>query len=929
MGTLSSQRGLQTGISTKASFSRYKIYKCKCRKFGNFKKRNNKFIRKGRCRTCRQKTSSNRFLQYTFCSEKEKRETKTSNKLATTQPVSQETTLQNGHNVQSLETSEEGRLGMLSRFTRCIFTHSNISQSSKISKICNRRESVPIQSSMLWPNKCSTSIYKSSISSSGISQEIGYKNSSVSRRLANCQSKEKPVNSKSRDHHKSPDFTRLYNKCRKIRYDSHSDNNLHRGSFQIRQGKSLSHSRKVTEPETSNSVVDEGSNISTTLFENIGINSIMSRTNPKQSLIHASHSNASITNLESQQNESKLSNSMHPRSKNALSMVVVQSEHHERTSFCSHSDNSNVDNRRLNDRMGGSHGRTDRSRSLVRRSEKISHKQSGIRSSVSDSSKISPYDQEQECSDKIRQYDCSPISEQTGRDKVNDPLQSNMESVELGSEKQHNINSSPHCRGGQCSSRQTQQTQCQIHRVVIECGDSSQNISQVGDSNNRSVCHDSESQMPSVLLMGSESHCICTGRSINQLGEHVCLCIPSSSVNSEGLTAHDTVPLRIDSDSTILAKTTLVSTTDKTSSRSTNKTSTKGRSTKSRAREVENNASKPGDSEPDCMEAVNKQFKAKGFSTNTRKLLAASWRSGTQKDYKCKFRQFSSWCSQKQVDPYAASLDQCANFLSSLFDKGLKYRTIAGYRSMLSSILAPIDKIPIGQHPYIIRLLKGVFNSRPPERKLLPEWDLPIVLDMLEKPPFTPMNLTSLKYLTWKTAFLIAITTFRRCSDLQSLRLGEGSVNVQQKGVTFIRHGLAKQDRPNHDGSKIFVPSFPENKNIDPKRSIYMYLKRTKDFREKDGENKCSLFLSINKPHKPVSSQTISKWIVKIIRMAYKQQKKRLGKVKGHSTRSIGPSWALFKGATISSVMESADWSKQSTFAKFYFKDVNVNFLNV
>ena len=43
---------------------------------------------------------------------------------------------------------------------------------------------------------------------------------------------------------------------------------------------------------------------------------------------------------------------------------------------------------------------------------------------------------------------------------------------------------------------------------------------------------------------------------------------------------------------------------------------------------------------------------------------------------------------------------------------------------MLSSVLPPIDKVPIGQHPYIIRLLKGVFNSRPPKVKLLPDWDL-------------------------------------------------------------------------------------------------------------------------------------------------------------------------------------------------------------
>lgn len=33
---------------------------------------------------------------------------------------------------------------------------------------------------------------------------------------------------------------------------------------------------------------------------------------------------------------------------------------------------------------------------------------------------------------------------------------------------------------------------------------------------------------------------------------------------------------------------------------------------------------------------------------------------------------------------------------------------------MLSSVLYPIEKCPVGQHPYIIILLKGVFNSSQP-----------------------------------------------------------------------------------------------------------------------------------------------------------------------------------------------------------------------
>ena len=243
---------------------------------------------------------------------------------------------------------------------------------------------------------------------------------------------------------------------------------------------------------------------------------------------------------------------------------------------------------------------------------------------------------------------------------------------------------------------------------------------------------------------------------------------------------------------------------------------------------------------------------------------------------------------------------------------------------MLSSILLPVDNVPVGQHPYIIRLLKGVFNSRPPLVRLVPEWDLPKILDMLQKSPFEPMPHASLKFVTYKTTFLLAITTFRRCSDLQALRLGEGWVSVQDKGITFVRQGLAKQDRPSHFGSKIFVPSYKDNRKLDPKRALAIYLRKTESFRTlQDGKDEVRVFLGLNKPHKAVSCQTIASWLVQTIKMAYDNDKK----VRAHSTRAVGPSWALFKGASVNAILEAADWSKESTFARFYLKNVQLNVL--
>lgn len=338
-----------------------------------------------------------------------------------------------------------------------------------------------------------------------------------------------------------------------------------------------------------------------------------------------------------------------------------------------------------------------------------------------------------------------------------------------------------------------------------------------------------------------------------------------------------------------------------------------------------NKSSKSRNFQSSCLATIDRSFQEKGFSSKSRKLLSASWRLGTQKDYSSKFNKFCSWCRTGKIDPYSATLTQVADFLTELFNNGLQYRTIAGYRSMLSAVLHPIGNIPVGQHPYIIRLLKGVFNSRPPSVRILPEWDLPVVLDMLQKQPFEPLSKASLKITTFKTIFLMAISTFRRCGDLQSLKLGEGSVCVQKKGVTFIRHGLAKQDREKHFGSKIFVPAFSENYRLDPKRALYWYLKKTQSLRVKsDGTTEKKIFLALNKPHHPISAQTISNWIVQTIKMAY--ENKNI-KVKAHSTRAVGPSWALYRGASVKSILDAADWSRESTFIKFYLRNVDVQVL--
>ena len=175
---------------------------------------------------------------------------------------------------------------------------------------------------------------------------------------------------------------------------------------------------------------------------------------------------------------------------------------------------------------------------------------------------------------------------------------------------------------------------------------------------------------------------------------------------------HNTIQLSTDSYCPTLTKETLVSQPPKINNRLSEKAFSQRSSTSAK---IKHSSSKSSSIQSNCMALIDKHFKEKGFSKQTRKLLQASWRKGTQKDYSCKFRKFNSWCSRREVDPYNASLTDAAEFPTELFSK-----------------LAP----------------------------------------------FEPMKHAHLKYVTWKTAFLIAITSFRRCSDPQTLCIGEESVVV-------------------------------------------------------------------------------------------------------------------------------------------------------
>ena len=65
-------------------------------------------------------------------------------------------------------------------------------------------------------------------------------------------------------------------------------------------------------------------------------------------------------------------------------------------------------------------------------------------------------------------------------------------------------------------------------------------------------------------------------------------------------------------------------------------------------------------------------------------------------------------------------------------------------------------------------------------------------------------------------------------------------------------------------------------------------------------------------------SSTVSGWVKKLLKRAGVDTKT----FKSHSTRSASTSKAGFNGAPIEEILKRGSWSKQSTWQKFYNKNI-------
>jgi len=362
-------------------------------------------------------------------------------------------------------------------------------------------------------------------------------------------------------------------------------------------------------------------------------------------------------------------------------------------------------------------------------------------------------------------------------------------------------------------------------------------------------------------------------------------------------------------------------------SRSSESSSSEGSDPESR--QDSTSSGDPEGTEADSMAPYVRAYKTAGLSESAAALAGEARRASTRKTYNVRIRKYRKWCKRKQVDPYKASVGDVADFFTEVFKDGGSVNSVRSCRSAVKAIHKGFPGgYTVSSSPLLQDLIKGMFHIRPPQRSLVPRWDLPRALQLLAKPPFEPMNRASTADIARKTAFLIATASGRRVSDIQALSTADNHISFTKDAVHLLpRAGyLAKNQSLSFTPKHIILPDLRKaSGSADegpwcPLRALRYYLDRTQPYRLKEDH----LFLTVQKPFRAASKQTISRWIVSVIKESISSEELQLSgtHIRAHDLRSQASAWALYRGASLQDIIEAMAWSSSSTFQTTYLKDV-------
>ena len=306
---------------------------------------------------------------------------------------------------------------------------------------------------------------------------------------------------------------------------------------------------------------------------------------------------------------------------------------------------------------------------------------------------------------------------------------------------------------------------------------------------------------------------------------------------------------------------------------------------------------------PGGRNLVRKALELRDFPIDSLEIAMSSITESSYKQYDGCFKKWWNFCQDHSLDPFKGSVPDIIRFLTDIFNSGLSYNSVNCHRSAISLIVGP----EIAEDSRIKRFFKGVAKKRPSKPKYDTTWDPKIVLDLFKS--WNRNDELSMKDLSIKLITLLALITGHKMQSFSLIKIE----NIEHPN-DLIEIKIPDRIKTSGNGKNqptLILPYYKEENKLCVASTLKFYIEKIKELR-KDIPN---LFISIKRPFKAVTSQTLAHWV----KEGLSNSGLNTDIYTAHSIRHASTSAAKRAGVDIDTLRKTAAWTSTSmTFAKFY-----------
>ena len=888
---------------------------------------------KRRCRTGQQNRLSG-VLQSPVSSPKTRKPLEASHRPQFLKSVPQNTKIQNGDPRIDSGLPQTRGMGNLDRLNRRLPSFAYTQTIQKVSAIPLQRKEFPVQIPSFRPSNSTPGVHIPGKGGETLGLKSKYEVTPIFGRLATQGPIQVGSTQSDRDTPTTGDKPGFHNKLQEVRTCPNTTVRLHRLPLPARYWSCETHSGQMVEDsrDISNNLKQICRQCKTS-YVNHWIACISGENSTYGQDTHETFSVASQESLEIP-DVSELTNSLDSDNDTTRGMVARPHKSNVRTITTSQGSRNTHLYRRLKRRLGRSYRQRFSKRTMVSSRTAPSYQPVRTKSSDSGSATLPPALQRETGSNCLRQHDSGVLYQQTGRDTFLSNVCTDVETSDLVQQTQH------HTQVKACSrcleryrGRPLTQGSNPGNRVVPVSKDIQTDLSTMGIPPDRSIRDQQKQQTTSVCVTHTGSQCFCSRCPQHNVGQDGRVRIPPNRPPAQDSAETSITVVQAHPSSPRLANETLVLGPGGDVHSNTPTTPTN----QDLAQTTNEQPVPQPTGIPESPRVVSRSstLRAQGFSQEVADRIAAPQRLSTRRIYANKWTVFERWCTDKQVDIRSPSIKDICDFLLHLFTQMNRLpSTIEGYRTAIADRLGS-QGLNISNNPDIARLLASFHRDKPKCTRTLPKWNLSLVLQQLSKAAFEPLEECTIKHLTWKTVFLLALASGKRRSEIHSWTL-EGLLSLEDwekvqlsPSPSFLAKNQLARDGPAAI-APVVIPALAHAQGtlqtdilLCPVRALRAYLDRTAVVRT----DQQLLFISFKRGFsKDIQCSTVSTWIKNTISFCYSNvEDADLDSldIKAHDVRAFAASKAFYGGVSMDQIMSACHWKSHNTFTRFYLKDLS------